>query len=199
MKLKILILLVMMALERKCSIEQATVNSLFKDLNKQRESGGSMLVVFYAPNCSHCIKFLKLFKNVVKGLKKEKLGLKFRKADCINSPNLIIAFRVKYFPFLVYFKKGVPRARMPLFLADYEGPTKQWVEMMHSKYHDKKRKKKKKIDDGYAFLDDLMEDNDKIKNYHKGIKDVLTRPIKFGFEDKKPKKIKAKDFKSLGK
>lgn len=214
---KLVLKLMLLSLGLSTLIEQSTVESLFKDLNRGRESGESLLVVFYAPTCTHCQKFLKIYQKVVKKLNKEDLNLKFRKADCIMNPNLIIAFRVKYFPFLVYFKKGVPRARMPMFLADYEAATKQWVEMMHSKYSpkeehekkvkkteekkEKKVKKKKKVDDGYAFLDDLMDNDEKIKGYHDGIKNVLNKKHldwNLGGEGKdknKAEKIKAKDVK----
>lgn len=212
---KRILLIAAILITAKCSLESSSVESLFHDLNHSREHGTSLIVIFYASTCHHCQKFLKGFVNVIPQLEEAHPKMIFKKANCLEVPNFIVAFDVKYFPYMVYFRKGVPRARMPLFLTDYPKMAKQWIDMMHRKYiKEEKRikskkegkeeeaggKKRKKIDNGYASLDDLMEDDEKIKGYHEGIhailkKKVLNNPFKHPAGGDGGKRKKAQEYK----
>jgi thioredoxin-like negative regulator of GroEL len=162
------------------------MTKLFHDLSKTRKNDQSMVVLFYAPNCGHCKLFEKLYKQAAVNLAKKKgKKLKFFKANCQKNPNLIIAFKIKFFPYLVYFHDGLPKKKMPLLLTNSKGLTQQWIDMIDQKFHKQPKSKVKRankhkkslasemkaIDQEYASIVGLASTG--YSKYQKQLKNVL--------------------------
>jgi len=122
-------------------VQKTSMKKLFHDLAVTRKNKESMVVLFYSPNCGHCKEFEKKYMIAAKNLyKKKNKKLKFFKANCQNNPNLIVAFKIKFFPYLVYFHDGIPKTKMPLLLTNSKGLTEQWIDMIDSKFRPQKNK-----------------------------------------------------------
>jgi thioredoxin-like negative regulator of GroEL len=102
------------------TVTESSPHTIYKELRKTRNNKSKgLLVLFYSPRCEHCRTFEKTYIKAANELvSNSNNGLMFLQANCEKNPSLIPAFQVIYFPFLVYFSNGLPKAKMPLILAD---------------------------------------------------------------------------------
>ena len=115
-------------------VKQCNLQRLYRQLEHDRKKSGSLVVLFYSPTCGECHHLIKFYKQAARRLHRQGKKIKFMAANAVKEPTMIAAFRIQFFPSLEYFEGGIPRARMPLILAQSAGMTQQWMRMMNKKY-----------------------------------------------------------------